>query len=138
MKYAPRLAARSEPGADEVGPLDQPVCESREKVLLDDVGLALLHALEAIRDPEPVADLVRPVLDEREPVESANQAAIRAAVSAAPERSRRPGGVSARNAAVVAKHAAIPASSWAAIASTSLVPTACVTAWSLVRQPATG
>ena len=100
-------------------------CPSRtmpEKMLLDDVRLVVLDAGEAVGDAEPITDLLRSA-SRRDRARSSRHttAAISEPTSAAPLRSRSPGGLSARNCASSVKQAAIAASSWAAIAATSCV-----------------
>ena len=46
----------TEPRPKEVSPLDVPVANSAVQVLLDDIGLAFLDALEPVGDVKPVSN----------------------------------------------------------------------------------
>ena len=70
-------------------------------------------------------------------MESANQLAMSAAISGAPVRSRKPGGIRARSWASAAKHAEIAVALCAAIASTSRDPTVSITPVTLGRTDVT-
>ena len=52
--------AGPETRTEQVGPCDEVASERAAEVLLDDVGVAVLDALESVRDVEAIADLVRP------------------------------------------------------------------------------
>jgi hypothetical protein len=92
--------ARPKTGTEQIGTSDDTARNCAKEMLLDDVGVAVFDALELVGDVEAVTDLLGPRLDELEPATSA-------AASSAPVRSRRPGGIKARNSTPGAKHAAI-------------------------------
>ena len=53
------MTAGPEPRTEQVGPRDEVAGERAREVLLDDVWLPVLDALESVGDEDAVADLLR-------------------------------------------------------------------------------